>query len=145
MKINQEIRSQEVDTKQVRTSVDTKQSFHQLVQSKTQHLKQQEIQHLMNEIEIQGEKLSRFRSVRDLVKFRRLVQGFLEKTVYDGLGLHESHQFTPEGQGQKLMIVKEIDKKLIELTEEVMNQEKKNVNLLGIIGEIKGMLVNLYM
>lgn len=145
MKINQEIRSQEVDTKQVRTSVDVKQSFHQLVQSKTNQLMQQEIQHLMDEIEIQGEKLSRFRSVRDLVKFKRLVQGFLEKTVYDGFCLQESHQFTPEGQSQKLAIVIEVDKKLIELTEEVMNQEKKNVSLLGIIGEIKGILVNLYM
>ena len=34
--------------------------------------------------------------------------------------------------------------KLIELTEEVVNQEKDAIDLLGRIGEIKGLLINLY-
>lgn len=98
----------------------------------------------MKEITVQGDKLSRFRSFPDLVKFKRLVKGFLEVTVYNGLDLKKSQNFSLEGQNHQLAIVKAVDEKLIELTDEVMNQEKGAVDLLGIIGEVKGLLINLY-
>lgn len=40
--------------------------------------------------------------------------------------------------------MKEIDDKLIQLTEEMMDQEKPAIDLLERIGEIKGLLINLY-
>lgn len=144
MKINQNMRSQ-LDTKQLRTSTEDNQSFNKMIQSQTIKLKQQEIKHLMQEISIQGDKLDRSRSVRDLVIFKRLIKDFLEETVYNGLQLQTSHSFSFTGESRKLSIVKEVDEKLIELTEEIMNQEEKTVDLLGVIGEIKGLLVNLYM
>lgn len=137
------MRSQ-LDTKQLRTSTEDNQSFNKMIQSQTIKLKQQEIQHLMQEISIQGDKLDRSRSVRDLVIFKRLIKDFLEETVYNGLQLQTSHSFSFTGESRKLSIVKEVDEKLIELTEEIMNQEEKTVDLLGVIGEIKGLLVNLY-
>lgn len=142
MKISQELQSQSI--KQRHLKIESNQPFEQVVQSKIKHLKQQEIDNFIKEITIQGEKLARFRSFQDLVKFKRLVKEFLEKTVYNGLDLKESHHFTFEGQPQKLAIVEEIDEKLVSLTEEILNQEKKSVDLLGIIGEIKGLLINLY-
>lgn len=137
------MRSQ-LDTKQLRTSTEDNQSFNKMIQSQTIKLKQQEIKHLMQEISIQGDKLDRSRSVRDLVIFKRLIKDFLEETVYNGLQLSASHSFSFTGESRKLSIVKEVDEKLIELTEEIMNQEEKTVDLLGVIGEIKGLLVNLY-
>ncbi|MGY0694504.1 YaaR family protein [Virgibacillus sp. FSP13] len=146
MKISQEMRAQmDAATKNTRQNVDGKKSFDGIVQSQTQKLKQQEIQQLMKDITTQGDKLARFRSFRDLVKFKRMVKGFLRETVSSGLDLQKSHSFNLDGQNRKLAIIKTVDEKLIELTEEVMGQEKKTVDLLGLIGEIKGLLVNLYM
>lgn len=145
MKVNQEIRSQvESTTKSQKATADGRQSFDGMVQSQTHKLKQQEIQQLMKNITIQGDKLARFRSFRDLVKFKRMVKGFLEETVHNGLDLQKSHSFSMTGNNRNLAIVKEVDEKLIELTEDIMNQEKKTVDLLGLIGEIKGLLVNIY-
>ncbi|WP_164670601.1 YaaR family protein [Virgibacillus doumboii] len=145
MKINQEMQSQlEKASYNQRAQTEGRPSFDGMVQSQTQKLKQQEIQQLMKNITIQGDKLARFRSFKDLVKFKRMVKGFLQETVYNGLDLQKSHSFSMDGNNRKLAIVKQVDEKLIELTEEIMNQEKKTVDLLGIIGEIKGMLVNLY-
>ncbi|WP_106495628.1 YaaR family protein [Lentibacillus sp. Marseille-P4043] len=145
MKISQEMRAQmDAATKNTRQNVDGKKSFDGIVQSQTQKLKQQEIQQLMKDITMQGDKLARFRSFRDLVKFKRMVKGFLRETVSSGLDLQKSHSFNLDGQSRKLAIIKTVDEKLIELTEEVMGQEKKTVDLLGLIGEIKGLLVNLY-
>lgn len=142
MKISQDLQSQTI--KQIRSNSSTQQSFDTIVKSTTHQLKQQEIQQLMNEIAIQGDKLSRFRSFRDLAKFKRLVKDFLAETVYNGLDLEKSQNFSPEGHSQQLTIVKEVDEKLIELTDGIINQERSAVDLLGVIGEIKGLLLNLY-
>lgn len=142
MKINQEIQSQTV--KQIRKEPTNDRSFQKIVQSQTRDLKQQEIKQLMREITAQGDKLARFRSFKDLVKFKRLIKGFLEETVYNGLSLKNTQNFSLDGHSHELSVVDEIDEKLIELTESIMDQEKKTVDLLGLIGDIKGLLVNLY-
>src|SRR5690625_2605846 len=142
MKISQDFQSQTI--KQIRSNNSAQQSFDKIVQSTTHQLKQQEIKQLMKEITIQGDKLSRFRSFRDLAKFKRLVKGFLTETVNDGLDLDKSQHFSLEGHGQQLAIVKEIDEQLIQLTDEIINQERSAVDLLGMIGEIKGLLLSLY-
>ncbi|QKY70873.1 YaaR family protein [Lentibacillus sp. CBA3610] len=145
MKVNPELQSQ-IDTanKTQRAPVEGRLSFNEMVQSQTNQLKQQEIQQLMKNITLQGDKLARFRSSRDLVKFKRMVKRFLQETVYNGFELQNARHFTMNGRSQKLAIVKEVDEKLIGLTEEMMNDEKKTVDLLGLIGDIKGLLVNLY-
>lgn len=142
MKIAQDLQSQTI--KQLRPNITSKQSFETIVQSKAQHMNQQVLEGLIRDISVQGDKLQRFHSFQDLAKFKRMVKGFLEETVYNGLDLKKSQNFSPDGRSQQLAIVREVDQKLIELTEEVINQEKNAVDLLGIIGEIKGLLVNLY-
>lgn len=143
MKISQEVRSQ-VDIKHLRQSTETKTNFDHLVHEKVHRLKREELKKLLNDISKQGEKLARFRSFQDLAKFKRMIKDFLHETVYNGLELQQSHNFNPSGYSQKLSVVKNIDEKLVELTEDIMNQEKKTIDLLGVIGEIKGLLVNLY-
>lgn len=44
-----------------------------------------------------------------------------------------------------MSVVQVVDEKLVELTEEVMSKEKNSLNILGKIGEIKGLLINIYM
>lgn len=143
MKINENMRSV-IETKRVQTSPKGKRSFDQIVQSQTSKLNEQALKHLMDEISLQGDRLNRSQTVRDLVIFKRLIKNFLEETVYKGWKLESSHQFNFHGESQRHSIVKEIDEKLVELTEQIIHQEQKSVNLLDIIGEIKGLLVNLY-
>lgn len=143
MKISQELRAQTETTYTSRPTNDT-QTFNRMVQSQTQQIKQQELQQLVKDITLQGNKLARFRTFRDLAKFKRMVKGFLQETVNNGLDLQKTNSFSLDGQNRNLAIIKQVDEKLIELTEEVMNQEKKTVDLLGLIGEIKGLLINIY-
>lgn len=142
MKITQEMRSQPVN--QLRKDEHVHNGFKQLVQSQSDQLKNQELKQLMQNITEQGEKLARFRSFQDLVRFKHLIKEFLKETVYDGLEYQSEHSFRFDGESKQLAIVKQVDEKLMELTDEIMNQEEKSVDLLGLIGEIKGMLVNIY-
>lgn len=143
MRVSRKVQSQSI--RQSHSKVEANQSFQQIVRTKTNELQKQEIEYLMDEITSQGDKLARFKHFQDLVKFKRLVKTFLEKTVYSGYELKSSYHFHFGEQGQKLAIVEKIDEKLIQLTEQMMNQEQKNVDLLAIIGEIKGLLINIYM
>lgn len=143
MKISQEIHTK-IDQKPLRKVETSRQNFDQIVQSHTQKLKDQELEKLIQDITKQGEKLARFRSFRDLAKFKRMIKQFLEETVYNGYRLNESRNFNMNSYSHKLTTVKKIDETLVQLTEDLLDQEKKTVDLLGLIGEIRGLLINLY-
>lgn len=145
MKISQEIRAQlDTITKNVRTGTESKQSFSQVVQSQADQLKQLELQKVMEQLNIQGERLAKSRNFHDLAKFKRLVKDFVKEAVATGLDLQNSHHFSMSGQSRELVIVKKVDDKLLDLTEAVLHEEKKAVDILGMIGEIKGLLISLY-
>ena len=69
-------------------------------------MKQQEIERLIDDITKQGEKIARFRSFRDLAKFKRMIKQFLEETVYSGYQLNESRNFNMNSYSHKLTTVK---------------------------------------
>ncbi|MFZ0371350.1 MAG: YaaR family protein [Halobacillus sp.] len=118
--------------------------FDQLVQSQTRQLQEVQLNQLIKSINAQGERVARFRSFRDLAKYKRLIKDFVKESVNYGMNLKHSHSWNQYGQTRKLTLVESVDVKLAELTEAVMDEEKKTIDLLGLIGEIKGLLINLY-
>ncbi|WP_053216973.1 YaaR family protein [Virgibacillus senegalensis] len=145
MKISQEMRSKlETSPKNVPQAVKGSKSFGTMVESQSQKLKETELHKLMSDLTTQGERLGRSRSFRDLAKYKRMVKNFVKEAVQYGMELKHSHSWNMDGNNRKLTTVENIDKKLVELTEGVLEQEKKPIDILGVIGEIKGLLVNLY-
>ncbi|MCA0972736.1 YaaR family protein [Halobacillus litoralis] len=145
MKISQEMRTQmESAKKQAPPSQKGRQSFDTLVQSQTRQMQEAQLNQLMSKITSQGERVARFRSFRDLAKYKRLIKDFVGESVQYGMNLKHSRSFSPHGQTRKLTIVESVDEKLAELTDAIMDQEKGSIDLLGLIGEIKGLLINLY-
>lgn len=67
-----------------------------------------------------------------------------KKLLTAAFHMKTSKSFDLYGNSRTLGLVKEIDEKLIKLTEEMMDQEKPAIDLLERIGEIKGLLINLY-
>ncbi|WP_100401270.1 YaaR family protein [Bacillus sp. FJAT-42315] len=118
--------------------------FSTIVQQQGEQLKTDQIQRLLTDIEGAGKRLAHSRTFQDLAKYKTLVRRFVRETVEFGMNLKNSHTWNQFGEGRKLKIVETIDEKLIELTEDVLNKEKKSVDLLGQIGEIKGLIINLY-
>lgn len=118
--------------------------FNEMVQKHDQKMQLGQLQRLLGDIENAGERLARSRNFKDLAKFKTLVKRFVRETVDFGMGLKQSHTWNQYGQGRSLKIVETIDEKLVELTEELMEKEGKSIDILGKIGEIKGLLINLY-
>ncbi|MFD1021124.1 YaaR family protein [Thalassobacillus hwangdonensis] len=145
MKITQDVRSQ-LDASQKQSPAFTKgrKDFDALVHSQSEKLQKDQLNRLVKDINAQGDRLAKSRSFQDLAKYKRLIKGFLEESVQYGMNLKHSHSWNMNGQNRKLTIVESVDDKLNELTETVMDQEKKSIDILGVIGEIKGLLINLY-
>lgn len=145
MKINQELH---LKMDQVRQDARLVQSgngkFQQLVQKHDQKMQFDALTKLLGDIQGAGERLSKSRTFKDLAKFKTLVKRFVREAVDFGMDLRQSHSWNANGQSRPLKIVETIDEKLVEVTEEIMQKEKGSIDILGKIGEIKGLLINLY-
>ncbi|WP_064091145.1 YaaR family protein [Rossellomorea aquimaris] len=119
--------------------------FGQLVQKHDQKMQMEQLNKILVTIEDAGNRLAKSRTFKDLAKYKTLVKKFVKEAVDFGMDLKQSHTWNQYGEGRKLNIVETIDQQLVELTEEVLNKEKNSINVLGKIGEIKGLLINLYM
>lgn len=118
--------------------------FGSMMLKQGQRLHGEQITRLLGDISSTGDKLSRSRNFRDMAKFKMLVRRFLKEAVDGGLELKQSHTWNQFGEGRRLKIVQTIDEKLIQLTEALLDEEQTTVDLLAKIGEIKGLLINLY-
>ncbi|MFJ5623467.1 YaaR family protein [Peribacillus loiseleuriae] len=96
------------------------------------------------ELEVQGQKLAENSTVDNLRKYKRMIKDFMEDAVKNGLELQEQRGFNHRGSTKVYKLVKEVDKKVIELTNEVLDKEKNGSNILNLVGEIKGLLINIY-
>jgi uncharacterized protein len=119
-------------------------SFGEAVSKQSEKLHSEQLTRLLGDIETQGKRLLQSQTVRDLQAYKSLVQRFVKEAVNFGMQLKQNKSWDEQGRSRNLKLVKEIDEHLIQLTESVLGQEKESIHLLDRIGEIKGMLVNLY-
>ena len=110
--------------------------------SQSSKLKFDQLSRFLTDIETFGKRLTKSRNFKDLAKFKGLVKRFV-KDVDSGLSHETEKSFDLYGSSRTLGLVKEIDEKLLQLTEEMLDQEKSAIDLLDRIGEIKGLLINL--
>ncbi|MBB6455224.1 hypothetical protein HNQ94_003721 [Salirhabdus euzebyi] len=145
MKIGQELRSQVESTpKSFSNRSNGVQEFQSIMNKEAAQMRESELNRLLEQLTRQGEKVAQFRSFRDLSKYKNLVKNFIQEAVQYGFDLKQSRNWNMQGQNRKLTIVETIDEKLVELTNSVLSKEKNSINILDKIGEIKGLLVNLY-
>ncbi|WP_409290909.1 YaaR family protein [Peribacillus sp. SCS-37] len=127
-----------------RNSLSGTKKFGDMIQKQDQKLQLEALNKLFSEIEGSGGRLQRSRNFKDLARFKNLVKRFVREAVDFGMELSQSNSWDAYGQSRTLKTVETIDQLLVELTEEVMDKEKSSIDILGRIGEIKGLLINLY-
>jgi uncharacterized protein YaaR (DUF327 family) len=108
-------------------------------------LHREALDRLMARIEEKGEFLARKMTVEHLRDYKKLVRQFVEEAVQYGLELKDKQGFNLRGRSKNYKIVEEIDQKLVEVTNKVVGQEKNGIHILSLVGEIKGLMINLYM
>lgn len=120
-------------------------SFANVMKKSQSKLQLDALHQLMSRVDAQGEKLGEQRTFENLRDYKNLVKEFMREALSFGIQLTDKQSFSPGGGMKNHQIVEVIDKKLIELQDEVLNNEKEGLDTLQSIGEIKGLLINLYM
>lgn len=111
-------------------------------QSKLHH---DSLNRLMDHVDKQGQKLANQRTFENLISYKQAVKQFVSESVQYGLHLSDEQSHTPGGSIRPQQIVKIIDKKLIDIQDQILDNEKEGIGTLDLVGEIKGLLINLYM
>lgn len=99
---------------------------------------------MMEEITRQGDKLAKHRDIKDMKRYRALVKGFLNEII------NRSHAFAREnfldrrGRHRVYGIIRLVDKNLDELAQELVKDEQDNLSILEKIGEIRGLLLDIF-
>lgn len=143
IKVNQV--AQTVQTEQIHTTQPTDGSFKFMLAS---HVEEAELQarlnSLMEEITMQGERLSKRRDVKDMKHYRGLIKEFLNEVVTRSHAFSRENFLDRRGRHRVYGIIRLIDENLDELAQELMKDEKDNLAILGKIGEIRGLLLDIF-
>jgi uncharacterized protein len=119
-------------------------NFGQVFSKNQQKLHIEQLNKLISEIEVAGQRLNKSRTFKDLVSYKNMVKNFVHEAVEFGLEIKQSFNWGTNGDSRTLKIIEKIDKDLLEVTKKLIDTEKNAIDILGKIGEIKGLLVDLY-
>lgn len=104
---------------------------------------QEKLNSMMEEITVQGDKISKHMDIKDMKKYRELVKGFLNEVV------SRSHEFSREnfldrrGRHRVYGIVRRVDKNLDDLAGELVKDEKDHLAIISKIDDIRGLLLDI--
>ena len=143
IKVNNLTPVQQVETPKEVTQADG--TFKFMLASQIEETELQErLAAMMEEITMQGDKLAKHRDIKDMRKYRSLIKNFMNEII------SRSHEFSREnfldrrGRHRVYGIIRLVDETLDELAQELMKDEKDNIAILGKIGEIRGLLLDIF-
>ena len=143
IKVNQAQPVTMVDTKQEIRPTDG--SFKFMLASNIQEGElQTRLNSLMEEITRHGKQLSKKKDVSEMKRYRGLIKEFMNEII------NHSHSFTREnfldrrGRHRVYGIVRLVDENLDNLAQELVKDEENNLEILRKIGEIEGLLLDIF-
>lgn len=114
----------------------------------TRHIEEEGLQarllNLMEDITMQGNRISKKMDVRDMKRYRGLIKEFMNEIV------SRSHSFSREnfldrrGRHRVYGIIRLVDETLDDLAQELVKDEKDHITILAKIGEIRGLLLDIF-
>lgn len=115
------------------------QRFAQQMQATHHKVGQETMVAFLAEIDDQGKKMLKSPIAGEIARYRALVGKFVKEAMAQMTNM-EKHT---DRRNRVFMLVKEVDKKLAELTEMLLSGQNKQMEILAKLEEIRGMLVDL--
>lgn len=144
LKVNQVNQVAQTTTVQQPASSDDTFKFMLISQLEDSELEAQ-LTTMVEEITQQGNRISKHMDISDMKKYRTLIKSFLNEV------LSRSHKFSREnfldkrGRHRVYGIIRKIDDNLDALASELVKDEKDHISILSRIGEIRGLLLDIFM
>lgn len=144
MKVKKVKKTQSVTSKRAVKSVEPLIPFSEVMAVTEESNERSQLDELFDDIKKKGRELSQKKEIEVLVAYKEMVKDFVGEAVTFGLKIMERRGYGRAGRSKVMRMVSMIDEKMINLTEDLLKQEASGLKLLTKIGEIEGLLLNLY-
>lgn len=118
-------------------------SFSDMMRQQDEKASSEQLQRMIDQIQKQGDRLSKSMTVRELRQYKLLIKQFLEETARRGVGLRDTRGWDRRGRAKRYKLLEEIDEHLLALADELIDTEAGKLEILQRVGEIRGLLINL--
>lgn len=99
---------------------------------------------LMEEITMQGERISKKKDIKDMRKYRSLIKEFMNEVVSRSHSFSRENFLDRKGRHRVYGIIRLVDETLDELAKELVKEEKDNITILQKIGDIRGLILDIF-
>lgn len=99
---------------------------------------------LMEEITMQGERISKKKDIKDMRRYRSLIKDFMNEIVSRSHAFSRENFLDRKGRHRVYGIIRLIDENLDELAQELMKEQKDNISILQKIGDIRGLILDIF-
>lgn len=106
---------------------------------------EQHLEKLVKDIVSQGEILAKRIDVKELRTYRRLISEFLDLALGNSKKFSKQNLLDRRGRRKVYAIIKNVNEELDLLIQDIMNEEKGNINLLKRLDDIRGLILDLLM
>ncbi len=124
-----------------KVSRDKVDSFSREMESSFSDKSKRDLKDLMDSIKKKGDRIVLTKTHGDVLEYKSLVKDYLKRVMED---MYELNKCSDTFNSRYYLTVETIDKKLQELTEKVLGNEKDNISILTTIDEIQGLMLDVY-
>lgn len=98
-----------------------------------------------DQITLQGAIVARRADIVEMKRYREMISEFMNEAVRFMFEYKKKNTMDARGRHRIYALIKKINKKLEELTQELLEGQKDAIEILAAIDDIKGMLLDLFM
>ncbi|MDD5016661.1 MAG: YaaR family protein [Eubacteriales bacterium] len=118
--------------------------FRRQIRNSNEEQHEKYISELQDRIIDQGEIIKKKADIKELQQYRQLITELLDDVVSNSYTCYRSNSFDTRGKHKIFVVIRNINEKLDQLTNEILTEQKDNLKLLETVDEIKGLLVDLF-
>lgn len=111
------------------------------------HIQESELQAkmegLMKEIELEGQRIARHKDIRDMKRYRAKIKEFMNEVTARSYSFSRENFLDRRGRHRVYGIIHLIDEDLDKLAGVLMEEEKDHLEILRLIDDIRGMLIDI--
>ena len=99
---------------------------------------------MIQDITQQGKLIGKKHDIRDMQRYRTLIKGFLNEIVTRSHAFSRENFLDKKGRHRVYGIIRLVDENLDELAQELLKDEKDTIAIMGKIGNIEGLLLDIF-
>lgn len=99
---------------------------------------------MMQDIIQQGERIAKRNDIKDMQRYRILIKDFMNEVVTRSHVFSRENFLDRKGRHRVYGIIRQVDKELDELAQELVKDESNHIDILAKIGQIQGLLLDIF-